>query len=142
MKRNYNYKAFTPEEVKKDLLKDLLDYLVNYNTKSEKDYYDIHITTDGYCTIVEWTDLMYDKSFGEEPHFAFVDYDEVVMKEVCFPDNHYEYMFSDEVDERFKEWLEQNPGWVKTSYGNWTNEIENEKYRKMLEKEVSQDDND
>ena len=125
MERKYNSQAFTPEEVKKGLLKDLLDYLLEHNRKNEEQYYDIHITTDGYCSIVEWTDVMYNQEYGPDAKFQFVDTDEVVMKEVCFPDNHYEYLFEDEIDERFKEWLKDNPGWEKTTYGTWTNRIEN-----------------
>ena len=37
------------------------------------------------------------------------------------------------IEERFKKWMEENPGWVKTSYGTWTNEIENEQFRKYIE---------
>ena len=46
-------------------------------------------------------------------------------------------MCYDEEDykERLDEFLKENPGWVKTHYGTWTNEIENEKFRKQLEGE-------
>ena len=142
MKREYNSQAFTPEEVKKGLLKDLLNYLIDYNIKSESGYYDIHICSDGYCTIVGWVDIDY-KYKDEQGKFEFVPSNGQVMLEYSFPDNHYEQFYSqEEYQERFQEWLKENPGWVKTPYGTWTNEIENEKYRKMLEEEKSKDDND
>lgn len=127
MKREYNYQAFTPEEVDKGLLQDLLNYLLKYNKKSEEQYYDIHITTDGYCSIVEWTDVSYQHDI-EEGKFEFVPADSYVMIEKIFPDNHTELCYSEEdYQERLKEFLEENPGWVKTHYGTWTNEIENKK---------------
>ena len=143
MNREYNSQAFTPEEVEQGLLNDLLNYLLEYNKKCESGYYDIHITSDGYCTIVEWKDVNY-KFEGEEGKFEFVPYNGQVMLEYSFPDNHYEQFYSEEeYQERLKEWLEENPGWVKTPYGTWTNTIENEKYRKQLEetKEKSDENN-
>lgn len=132
--REYNSQAFTPEEVKKGLHLDLLNYLLEHNKKNENQYYDIHITTDGYCTIIEWKDVNYSQDYGPEGKFEYVPYNGLVMLEYDFPDNHREMCYDEEdYQERLKEFLEENPGWVKTSYGTWTNEIENEKYRKQLE---------
>lgn len=118
MGREYNSQAFTPEEVKKGLHLDLLNYLLDHNKKNETQYYDIHITTDGYCTIIEWTDVSYNNEYGEESRFEFVPYNGQVMLEYSFPDNHYEMFYSEEeYKERFQEWLKENPGWVKTSCG-------------------------
>ena len=140
MKREYNSQAFTPEEVEQGLLKDLLDYLIDYNRKCKSGYYDIHICSDGYCTIVEWVDINYNFN-GEEGKFEFVPSNGQVMLEYSFPDNHYEQFYSEEeYQERLQEWLKENPGWVKTPYGTWTNEIENEKYRKMLKENTSKDE--
>lgn len=134
MDRNYNSQAFTPEEVKKGLLKDLLNYLLDHNQKNEDQYYDIHITTDGYCSIVEWTDVNYDSKYGPEGKFEFVDSNQVVMLEKEFPDNHTELCYNEEdYEERLKDFLDKNPGWVKNQWGCWTNEIENEQFRKWLE---------
>ena len=132
--RDYNSQAFTPEEVKKGLHLDLLNYLLDHNKKNETQYYDIHITTDGYCTIIEWTDISYNQEYGPEGKFEFVPADGYVMIEKTFPDNHTELCYNEEdYQERLDEFLKENPGWVKTHYGTWTNEIENEKYRKQLE---------
>lgn len=139
MNRSYNYKAFTPEEVEQGLLKDLLDYLTNYSAKSEKNYYDIHITTDGYCTIVEWVDINYDFK-DEEGKFEFVPADGYVMIEKIFPDNHTEMCFDEEdYKKRLNEFLEKNPGWVKTYYGTWTNEEENKHWKEYLANETGID---
>ena len=136
MKREYNYQAFTPDEVEEGLLQDLLNYLLDHNKKNKNQYYDIHITTDGYCTIIEWTDVSYNQEYGPDGKFEFVPSNGQVMLEYSFPDNHYEMCYSEEdYQERLDEFLKENPGWVKTSYGTWTNTIENEKYRKMLEEE-------
>lgn len=47
------------------------------------------------------------------------------MKEVHFPDNHYEYLLPEEVDEVFNEWLKEHPNYKQNKYGIWqdTNEI-------------------
>ena len=132
--RDYNSQAFTPEEVKKGLHLDLLNYLLDHNKKNETQYYDIHITTDGYCTIIEWADVNYNQEYGPEGKFEFVPADGYVMIEKIFPDNHTELCYSEEdYQERLDEFLKENPGWVKTHYGTWTNEIENERIRKELE---------
>ena len=135
MERDYNRQSFTPEEVEKGLHLDLLNYLLDHNKKNETQYYDIHITTDGYCTIIEWADVNYDEKYGQEGKFEFVPSNGQVMLEFSFPDNHYEQSYNEEeYQERLQEWLKENPGWVKTHYGTWTNEIENERIRKELER--------
>ncbi len=134
--RDYNSQAFTPEEVEQGLHLDLLNYLLDHNKKNETQYYDIHITTDGYCTIIEWTDVDYDQKYGSEGKFEYVPYNGQVMLEYDFPDNHREMCYDEEdYKERLDEFLKENPGWVKTQYGTWTNEIENEKFKKMLEEQ-------
>ena len=134
MAENYNSMAFTPEEVARGQHLKLLKTLFELNADKEDDSYnDIHIWTDGYCTIIDWVD--YSREFGGGK-FEFVPGDGYILREFSFPDNHYE-MFADEEEfnEALKDWLEENPGWVKTPYGTWTNEIENEQIRKWLEGE-------
>lgn len=122
MERRYNYSAFTPEDVKEGLMNDLIKYLLSHNEKSTRSYYDIHITTDGYCSIVEWTSVPYeDEHFNGE--FVFKDEDEVIMKEFRLPDNSIEYIFPDEEDETLERWLKENPGWFKMD-GVWHYEKE------------------
>lgn len=125
----YNSEAFTPEEVSKGLHLKLVSTLLEISDEQEDSHYDIHITSDGYCTIVEWCQVHED--FGGK--FAFVDEDQVVMTEFRFPDGHYEMFESDdEIDESLAAWLKENPGWVKNSYGIWVNEEENERAKKAL----------
>lgn len=134
MKTEYNHQSFTPEEVQQGLHSDFLNILLKYNNVSKTHYNDIHLTTDGYCFIIEWETIPYSHEYGGS--FKYVGEDEVIMLERHFPDNHYDYFYSEEdYQERLNEWLKENPGWVKTSYGTWTNEIENEHFRKMLEGE-------
>lgn len=131
--REYNSQAFTPEEVDEGLHLDLLNYLLDHNKKNETQYYDIHITTDGYCTIIEWTDVMYNNDCGPEGKFEYVPYNGQVMLEFTFPDNHTELCYNEEdYQERLDEFLKENPGWVKGPYGTWTNEMENKKIAKEL----------
>ena len=138
MEREYNYQAFTPEEVEQGLVQDLINYLLDHNKKAKEQYYDIHITSDGYCTIIKWTDVNY-KFKDEEGRFDFIPSNGYIKLEYRFPDNHYEDFFSkEEYEERLREWLKENPGWVKGPYGTWTNEIENEKFKKELEEKSSE----
>lgn len=142
MEREYNYQAFTPEEVEQGLFQDLLDYLVDHNLKNEHQFYDIHITSDGYCTIVEWKDIGYEYQH-EEGCFKYVPSNGYVMLEYHFPDNHYEMFESEEeYQEALKLWLEENPGWVKTPYGTWTN-LEENRYHHLtnLDKELDAPEN-
>lgn len=116
MKKEYNQVAFTPEEVEKGFHLELLNVLLNYNQKSEKHYNDIHITSDGYCFIIEWDQVPYSHEYGGE--FKYVAEDEVVMLEKHFPDNHIELCYNEEdYQEKLAEWLKGNPGWEKTVWG-------------------------
>ena len=50
-----------------------------------------------------------------------------------FPDNHSELCYDEEdYKNKLDTFLKDNPGWVKTDYGTWTNEIENSKFRDEL----------
>ena len=131
-----NSQAFTPKEVEKGLLKDFLNMLLTISSKFEDSYYDIHITTDGYCTIVEWVDCFYDQPSDQ---FKLVKEDQVIMSELMYPDNSYEYVFPEDVDEKLREWHNNHPEWVKTPYGTWTNTVENEKFRQSLLQEDTHD---
>jgi len=51
----YNSMAFVPEELEKGMPQKLIQTLFELNQMSEYHFNEIHITTDTYCTIVEWT---------------------------------------------------------------------------------------
>ena len=105
----YNSQGFTPEEVEKKLHLDLINYLVDFNTKSDKRYYDIHISTIDHCVLVEWATNHYESVRGGR--FKFVDEDQVVMTEKIFPDNHTELCYNEaDYNERLNEFLKENPG--------------------------------
>ena len=112
---NYNSMAFTPEDVELGLHYDLLNCLLLYNAKAKDKYNDIHITSDGYCTIVEWSNIPYSGEWGGK--FEFVDEDENVMKELQLPDDTYEYVEKEYEDEYLNEWLKDNPEYKKDSFG-------------------------
>lgn len=129
----YNSQAFTPEEVAKGLHIKFLQALLDISEKLDNSHFEFHITTDGYCTIIEWADV---NPEYEDDYWKFVDYEHEVMYKVEFPDNHYEYVFDEEEGkELLDEWLKENPGWKKNDYGHWYNEKEQEQWEKLLKGE-------
>lgn len=128
-----NSMAFVPED--KENMKKLLKYLVeDYDSKEY--YNEVHITNDGYCTIIEWDSVPFDGSFGGK--FEYVDEDHLVVKDVQFPDNHYEYLTDDYEEDAIKEWLEENPGWEKTGWG-WR-KVEDKKTEDELPEQTKWED--
>jgi hypothetical protein len=128
--KNYNSQAFTPEEVKQGLHLNLINYLLDYNSKAKDYFNDIHIDSDGYCVIIEWVQ---ESLTDATTSFEFVDYDETVLKIVKFPDNSYDYVEDqDEANDRFQLWLHENPGWEKDGNGGWYNKTENDERMKEL----------
>ena len=118
MERNYNEEAFTPEDVEAGLLNDLVKHLLDHNAKSDRAYYDIHITSDGYCSIVQWVSVPYnDEHYNGE--FMYVDEDEVIMTEIRYPDNSFEYILPGTEDDAMEEWGKNNPDWYKNDQGIW-----------------------
>lgn len=109
-----------------------LNALLEYNKDSDEECYnDIHIYQEEMFIVLEWERIPYSHDWGGK--FKFIDEDAVVMFEKYFPDNHSELCYDeDDYNERLELWLKDNPGWVKTPYGTWTNEIENERWRKKL----------
>ena len=75
---DYNSMSFLPEEA--ELAGQLIQYLLSYNTKSHDHYCDIHITTDGYCTIIEWESVPYNHQWGGK--FVHINEDEDIYKEI------------------------------------------------------------
>ncbi len=77
MSDRVNHMDFTPEEVAAGRLGDWVNFLLKdnekcYNIKGCDSFNEIHITTDGYCTIVEWIPQVFNytidgfKYVGEE----------------------------------------------------------------------------
>lgn len=58
MSKEFNSMAFTPDE--KEMCMKLINYLFEYNEKSEDGFQDIHIWYDGLCTTVEWAYCPYE----------------------------------------------------------------------------------
>ena len=77
-----NSMAFPPEE--KENMKKLLKFLVE-DYDSEEYYNEVHITTDGYCTIVEWDTVPYDRSFGGKFEYVDVDHERTDRHETDVP---------------------------------------------------------
>ena len=122
---NVNSVTFTPEEVEKGFLQDLLKYLTDHNEKSNDYYYEIHVTSDGYCSIVEFVRVPYDDSLGGFGKFEYIDEDHVVVKEVILPDNSTVFAYNEEHEkELLDEFLEENPWYKKNEWGRWYDERE------------------
>lgn len=98
MEKRYNSEAFTPDQIEKGLHIDLLNFLMKLNANSDDYYADIHIWTDGYCTVVDWIENI------DGVGFKFVDYDEVVMKEIRLPDTTVVYDFPENEETIRKDW--------------------------------------
>lgn len=75
-----NSQSFTPDDIKAGLFTDLIRLLMDFNTRAEGRYMEIHITSDSYCTIVEWECVPYDHSYGGK--FEYIGGDEQIFKEV------------------------------------------------------------
>lgn len=108
---SYNSQAFSPEEVKAGLMNDLIQLLLSYNQESEKYYHDIHITTDGHCTIVEWETLPYSHEWGGK--FVYCGENEFVAHYFYLPDNSVAVSTSEEEDEDIlDEFYQDNPDYL------------------------------
>ena len=123
-----NSQTFTPEEVKIGLHLDLIRHLLKMNEQSDTHYNEIKVWTDGYCTIVDWVQRNYNDDYCDD-RFELLQSDELIMKEVEFPDGHYDYFTRESADKALDEWLIEHPSWKRTQYGQWYNE-EEEKYIK------------
>ena len=99
MKKNeeLNSMVFTPEEVERGMVDDLLKYLIDYNTKSEERFNEIMITSDSYCTIVNWINVPIERDYGGR--FEFLRDDECIAKEVILPDNSSHIVMSKEEED-------------------------------------------
>lgn len=118
MEHKYNSQAFTPEQVENNEDQDLLNYLREFNKKSQKSYMEVLITTDGYCKIIKWAEVGYDFQY-EVGKFDFVDADEEVFVYVRFPDESSTYVPRGEEEDTINDWLKEHPGWYKNSWGVW-----------------------
>lgn len=103
-----------------------LQVLIDYNKQSTDYYFDIHIYQEEDSIRLDWEQVPYSHEWGG--HFEFLEDDDVVLKEVIFPDNHTEYLFEDEKEEALNDWCKEHPEYKKTSYGTWTNVEDNRWY--------------
>ena len=72
----YNSQAFTPKDIEKGLDVNFLKNLLDYNNKSDSHWFnDIHITTDGYCNIIEWVSRNFEH--GANGEFMFIPEDKL-----------------------------------------------------------------
>lgn len=131
MKINQQY--FSREQVEKKEHYKLLDVLMSENYGVGKHYNDIRIYLEDDAAIIEWIQVNPEYS---DARFEAIDDDQRIMTEFMLPDQTFVFFETkEEFDEYLKEWLETNPGWERTRYGNWTNVIENEKFLKDLYRE-------
>lgn len=130
-----NYQAFTPEEVKKGCFKKLLDTLIELQKDMD---IDIHITSDGYCIIMEWIS----KCDEDTACFKFVDSDQQLVTEVLMPDNSYEYLFEYEnrtADDLINEFVKKHPEYKQNQYGMWYDASYEEKLKEEIYEPTKED---
>ena len=131
----YNSQYFDTEDMKKDLHIDLIKHLLKLSKSYTNKSIDIHIRDEDFGIYVEWATV----SEADHGKFEYVPEDSYVMIEKIFPDNHTEMCYDeDDYQERLKEFLEENPGWEKTSYNTWTNVEENKKFAEYFAKSLSE----
>lgn len=121
LENTYNQQSFSREQIEMGLHLDLIHYLISYNINRDnhENYYDIHITTDGESTMVEWTTIEFD-NHGDCGKFEFVNYDEVVLKERYLPDNSTVFVRDEEeYQEQLDEFLKENPTYKQNEWGRW-----------------------
>ena len=129
-----NSMYFSEEQVKAGELAEFLNVLLKQSYGKGDSYNEIHIKPVGDQSFtVEWICVPWSGNYGG--HFEFVNDDQLVMIEKFFPDNHSELCYDEEdYKNKLDTFLKDNPGWVKTDYGTWTNEIENAKFQDELKK--------
>lgn len=69
---NINTMYFTPKDVEQGEFSRFLNMLMTL--ECEDVYNELHIWSDGYVTIVEWTQTTYD----DDRHFSFIDEDHYI----------------------------------------------------------------
>lgn len=141
---HYNSEAFVPEEVKAGMVEELVSFLLKQDRKAQDVNFkagnkhfsckDIHITSDGYCTIVEWCDK--DDVIGE--CFEFVGEGEQVMQWLTMPDNTSILCEKSKAaeDEVWNEWKAEHPKWKQDWAGEW---FEDESLRGAIEDDLGLD---
>lgn len=115
MERKYNYMSFTPEEA--EACAELLATLLHINALDKDHYNDVHITTDGYCTIVEWAWVPHNHAYGGQ--FKYVDEDQETCLARALPDGtlfHFDNEW--EYEEALVQFLRDNPNYVRDG-GRW-----------------------
>lgn len=132
---NTNYNSMYFENLNEAV--SFIEHLHQISKNSDELFNDIHTYMEESGVIVEWVQVPYNHDYGGQ--FKYVGEDQYIMTEYKFPDNHYEYLNDiDEYEERLNDWLKENPGWKLTSYGMWTNTIENEKFKEALNEDKEQ----
>lgn len=112
-----NSMYFNSKEIEDGLFSDFLNSLIQYNQKSNDYYLDIHIKSEDSALIIEWIQNSYN---WESSKFVELNEDECVMKEIHFPDGHYEYASCEAVEkELWNDWINEHPNWEKDQWGIW-----------------------
>ena len=131
-----NSMYFSKEDIKNNLHTEFLNVLFKLSLNSDSGVIHIHTYTELDGLIVEW--CQHNEEFDDRSTniFRYINYDEVVMLEKIFPDNHYEYCFSEEeYKERLEDWLKEHPTYKQNQYGHWYDEREYDELKESLKKE-------
>lgn len=123
---------FSKEQIESGEFTEFLTVLMKHCYGEGEMYSDIHIFPEDLGAFsIEWIQLPWDHEWGGG--FKYVDDDETIYREYVLPDRSFiDLPVDSDFEEYLRDWLIDNPGWIKTSYGTWTNEVENEKLRQEL----------
>lgn len=128
-----NSQAFTPNDIKKGLHIKLVNTLLEISNELEGCTLQIKISSDGYCTLVDWVEKFEDIP-GES--FELVDEEtQEVMEYIRFPDRTGTYCLKEDVVEEKRKWLTDHPGWDIDYTGEWVKVEQQEVFTDSSNKE-------
>lgn len=95
-----------------------IEFILDFNGDPDNEYYfETHIYQEENLIIVEFDKVPYSGEWGGK--FEYVDEDQTVATELILPDNSIELVKKGTEDDALNDWLQENPGWSKNSYGHW-----------------------
>ena len=130
MDRNYNRQYFDKKD--EEQVKQFYDFLNFLMTSNNIKYNDLHIYQDDSDYVIEWVQNNWIDSYGSNAYWRLLSCEDEIFTEIYLPNRTYQWIPKGTEDEFLKEWLEENPGWIKTDYGTWYND----EVQKELEKDI------
>jgi hypothetical protein len=100
---------------------EFINSLCEISLKDSYFYNDIHTYTEENYIIVEWVQIPHSREYGGS--FQYVDENQSIMTCYQFPDNHYEFLGSeDEYCDALHLFLTEHPYYKQNQFGRWYDE--------------------